>query len=105
MVGVVSGSQGVLEWVVVGVQAQGVPGGGSGMALLLLHQAPSPSSSYNSPPLSLPLAGGARGYWGGKLGPGGGERAPAAGRAESWLSGGSEPEGRLKSWSKQLPDS
>lgn len=73
MVGVVSGFQVVLEWVVVGVQAQGVPGGGSGMALHLLHQAPSPSSSYNSPPpLSLPLAGGARGYWGGKLARGAG---------------------------------
>lgn len=37
MVGVVSGFQVVLEWVVVGVHAQGVLGGGSGMALLLLH--------------------------------------------------------------------
>lgn len=61
MVGVVSGSQGVLEWVVVGVQAQGVPGGGSGMALLLLHQAPSPSSSYNSPPPFTSFGG--RGRW------------------------------------------
>lgn len=37
--------------VVGGVQAQEAPGGGSGMALLLLlRQTPGPSSSYNSPP-------------------------------------------------------
>lgn len=82
MAGVVSGFLGVPEWVVGGVKAQRAPGGGSGMALLLLlHQTPSPSSSYNRP-LSLPLVGGARGYRGGKLGPGGGEGAPAASRAE-----------------------
>lgn len=44
--GVLSGLWGGTGWVVAGVEAQGAPGGGSGMALvLLLHQTPSPSSS------------------------------------------------------------
>lgn len=44
--GVLSGPWGGTGWVVAGAEAQGAPGGGSGMALLLLlHQTPSPSSS------------------------------------------------------------
>lgn len=58
-----------------GVQAQEAPGGGSGMALLLLlRQTPGPSSSYNSPLLTS-FGGRGRCYRGGKLSLGAG-RAP-----------------------------
>ena len=66
------------EWVVAGMQAQGAPGGGLGMALfLLLQRTPRPSSSYDSPLLTS-FVGRGRGYRGGKLGLGAG-REPRQG--------------------------
>lgn len=59
---------------VSGVQVQGAPGGGLGMALLLSFSGLPALVPLTTAPFSLPLTGGARGYRGGKLGPGGGER-------------------------------
>ena len=75
-----------------GVQAQEAPGGGSGMALLLLlRQTPGPSSSYNSPLLT---SFGGRGPLlpGRDAEPGGGESAQTGPR--ELLVWGPEPEGR-----------
>ena len=74
------------------VQAQEAPGGGSGMALLLLlRQTPGPSSSYNSPLLTSFGGRGPR-LPGREAEPGGGESAQPGPR-ELWV-WGPEPEGR-----------
>lgn len=77
---------------VAGEQAQEVPGGGWGMALLLLLQrTPSPSSSYNSPLLTSFGGRGPR-LQGREAGPGGGERTQTGPRELVVWS--SEPEER-----------
>lgn len=53
-------------------------------------------------PFSLPLAGGARGYRGGKLSLGAG-RAPRLARGSCW-SGAQSPKGEVKDGRQQLPD-
>lgn len=86
---------GAPEWVVAGVQAQGVLGGGSGMALLLLlYRTPSLVPLTTAPPPHFlwregPLLQGRR-----DAGPQGGEKAPAA---EAGLFG-AQPGGRGQGW-------
>lgn len=72
-----------------------------------------PCISFTRLPALVPLTTappftsfGGRGPWllGREARPGGGERASAAGRAESWLFGALGQKGEVKGWWKQLPD-
>lgn len=63
------------------------------LLLLLLHQTPRPSSSYNSPPL-LPLGEGPVLQGWGEAGPGAGRELQQLWQGRALARWGSEPEGR-----------